>query len=179
MAPGVPIKPPGPYDTKLSPADEQAFAAWKAKNAPNDSGEDYDLRGFFKSGLGTDARGHATDQFKKPNHPTFSTFSQYHGADGNLGGQWINQGGQGYFVPSATNLKNQSFADLQGYFKKYEPDTILSRTAPVEQIRGTEAFNGQLPAMPLPPIPAALSNRLAVPAMVDPGPINRIQGQPR
>lgn len=125
----------GPYDTKLAPAEEQLFQTWKAKNAPNDSGEDYDLRGFYKSGLGVDARGHATDQFKKPNHPTFSTQSQYHGKDDNVGGEWLNHGGKSFFIPSATNLKNMPIADMQGYFSKYEPNTVLippASAAPVQ-----------------------------------------------
>ncbi len=120
----------GPYDTKLSPEDEQKFTLWKAKNAPNDSGEDYDLRGFFKSGQDLDARGHATDLFKKPNHPTFSNLSQYHGVDGHVGGEWINHGGKSFFLPSATNLKNQSMGELQDYFTKQEPGTVLLPGAP-------------------------------------------------
>lgn len=68
----------GPYDTKLSPPEETAFKIWKRQNAPNDTGEDYDLRGAFKSGLSADPQTqHWDDTFKKPNHPTFSNFSQY------------------------------------------------------------------------------------------------------
>lgn len=66
------------YDTKLSPAEETKFAAWKKQYAPNDSGDDYDLRGAFKAGLKPDAAtGHWPDTFKKPNHPTFSDESIY------------------------------------------------------------------------------------------------------
>ncbi len=126
VAPVLPAAPTlGPYDTKLAPDDEQKFTAWKAVNAPKDLGEDYDLRGLYKSGLGLDARGHATDQFKKPNHPTFSTLSQYHGKDDNVGGEWIDHGGKSFFLPSATNLKNQSVEDLQNYFNQQEPNTVL------------------------------------------------------
>jgi len=68
----------GAYETKLSPAEETAFQAWKQKNAPNDSGADYDLRGAFKAGVTADPQtGHWPDTFKKPNHPTFSNQSQY------------------------------------------------------------------------------------------------------
>lgn len=71
-------KQPSPYDTKLSADEETAFKAWKAQNAPNDSGADYDLRGAFKSSLTRDpASGHMLDTFKKPNHPTFSNESKY------------------------------------------------------------------------------------------------------
>jgi hypothetical protein len=66
------------YDTQLSPEEETQFKEWKAKYAPNDSGEDYDLRGAFKAGLTPDSQtGHFDDKFKKPNHPTFSVYSQY------------------------------------------------------------------------------------------------------
>ncbi len=147
-----PVSPQlGPYDTKLSPVEEQQFQAWKQKNAPNDSGEDYDLRGLFKAGQGTDARGHSTDQFKKPNHPTFSPQSQYHGVGGNVGGDWLDHSGQSYYLPSATNLQHRSAEDLQNYFTKYEPNTFL------------------LPPAPVAPIPAALSGGPGMPP-------NRVQG---
>lgn len=75
---GKPLPFDSKFNTQLSAQDERAFAAWKAKNAPSDSGDDYDLRGAFKSGLTPDATtGHWPDTFKKPNHPTFSDQSQY------------------------------------------------------------------------------------------------------
>jgi len=71
----------GPYDTKLPPAEEQKFQTWKAKNAPTDSGADYDLRGAYKAGLNPAANGHWPDTYKKPNHPTFSNESIYATSD--------------------------------------------------------------------------------------------------
>ncbi len=66
------------YNTQLSQPEESKFQDWKSKNAPNDSGEDYDLRGAYKAGLEPDAKTkHWDDRFKKPNHPTFSIYSQY------------------------------------------------------------------------------------------------------
>ena len=66
------------FNTKLTPAEENSFKAWKAKYAPKDSGEDYDLRGAFKAGLKPDPKtGHWPDTFKKPNEPTFSNESIY------------------------------------------------------------------------------------------------------
>lgn len=66
------------FNTQLSPEAEERFQKWKAKMAPHDTGEDYDLRGAFQAGLTPDVEnGHWSDQFKKPNHPTFSTESQY------------------------------------------------------------------------------------------------------
>lgn len=65
------------YETALNPQEEQQFQAWKSQNAPRDSGYDYDLRGAFKAGFKPGPNGHWDDRFKNPNHPTFSTFSQY------------------------------------------------------------------------------------------------------
>jgi hypothetical protein len=68
----------GQFNTQLSPMEEQNFTQWKAQYAPNDSGEDYDLRGAFKANLRPDPKtGHWPDTYKKPNHPTFSNESQY------------------------------------------------------------------------------------------------------
>ena len=66
------------YDTKLSSSEEKDFQKWKSKNAPNDSGVDYDLRGAYKEGLKRDpSNQHFSDKYKKPNHPTFSDQSKY------------------------------------------------------------------------------------------------------
>jgi hypothetical protein len=77
------------YDTKLSPNEEQDFQKWKAKNAPNDSGADYDLRGAYKEGLTRDpSNQHFSDKYKKPNHPTFSVESKYAKDAPEKAGRW-------------------------------------------------------------------------------------------
>lgn len=77
------------YNTRLSPSEEKDFAGWKAKNAPNDSGVDYDLRGAYKAHLEKDIKsGHWSDRFKKPNHPTFSDQSQYAKEAPEKAGHW-------------------------------------------------------------------------------------------
>lgn len=66
------------YDTPLDPAAEAAFQQWKAQHAPLDSGQDYDLRGAYQAGFTPDpTTAHWPDEFKKPNHPTFSDQSRY------------------------------------------------------------------------------------------------------
>ena len=65
------------YNTTLSADDEAKFQDWKKKNAPDDSGVDYDLRGAFKGGEQPAENGHWVDTYKKPNEPTFSDQSQY------------------------------------------------------------------------------------------------------
>ena len=62
---------PSKYETKLSPAEEKQFQTWKAKNAPNDSGQDYDLRGAFKAGVTPDP-----DNGHMPGTPTRSQITR-------------------------------------------------------------------------------------------------------
>ena len=80
---------PTDFDTQLSPFREKQFQSWKQQYAPNDSGQDYDLRGAFKAGLTPDATtGHWPDTFKKPNHQTFSDQSVYAKQFPQLAGSW-------------------------------------------------------------------------------------------
>lgn len=70
------------YDTPLNLKDELMFQVIKNNsNFKNDNGYDYDLRGFYKKygTLNSQAtNGHLTDEFKKPNHETFSSQSRYY-----------------------------------------------------------------------------------------------------
>lgn len=135
------------YNTPLSPAEEAAYQKWGVAQAETSAGGpdaaaalgghnpaqdtyDYDMRGFWKAANGNPSfadNGHAGDAFKKPNHPTFSTYSQYHGVDGNQGGTW--GGGQNgkpwTFTPSQTNLKNYPPDKLRAYFQDEEPGNTL------------------------------------------------------
>jgi hypothetical protein len=126
----------GRYNTPLSPADEAAYQAWGKQQAAaggrNSAADtyDYDMRGFWNAAQGNPQfadNGHAGDQFKKPNHPTFSTLSQYHGVDGNQGGAWGGgQNGQPWtFTPGATNMQFHDAGDLQQYFQQVEPGNQL------------------------------------------------------
>lgn len=132
------------YNTPIPSARQGEFNDWlvkqKAKTGrdPLHDRYDYDVNGFFLSGQGTDERGHATDQFKKPNHPTFSNESIYHGKDGNYGGRWITQAGKTFFEPGVTNLNHHTAPGLKSYFDMYEPDVTF------------------LPPPGKPPIPAGL-----------------------
>lgn len=90
------------YETALSPREESEFRAWKAKYAPHDSGDDYDLRGAFKAGVKPSARnGHWPDTFKKPNHETFSVESQYAKDRPDLAGHWE---GDVYVTPDGRRI---------------------------------------------------------------------------
>lgn len=86
------------YNTPLTAKEVIEFDKWKAKYAPNDSGDDYDLRGAFKMGL-KPKNGHWPDTFKKPNHPTFSNESVYANEDA---GKWNGE----KFIPKQKKLSD-------------------------------------------------------------------------
>jgi len=114
------------YNTPLSPAEEAQFQAWAKANGKGNDTYDYDLRGAWKSGAATSENGHLPDTYKKPNHPTFSDQSQYHGVDGVQGGTWGGGNGSPWtFTPSATNLQMMSAPALQRYFQEREPGNLL------------------------------------------------------
>lgn len=85
--------------------------------------QDYDLEGYFNSLNSTPIEGgHLPDDFKKPNHPTFSNQSKYHIPVIQQGGEW-NEEGQ--FTPSDLNLKNMRKDRLQQYFNQVEnPESL-------------------------------------------------------
>lgn len=105
----------------------------------------YDVQGFYKSTGGADLEKgkHMTDEFKKPNHPTFSDESIYHEPNGRdvsaedsstgeafhykaQGGHWDkNDEGKDTFTPGSANLKMYDTQGLIDYFKDNEPDSQL------------------------------------------------------
>lgn len=149
---------PGPYDTPIPPGMRSAYEAWlrresaKQRRDVSRDIEDYDVQGFFLGKETTDERGHGSDRYKKPNHPTFSTESQYHGQGGNTGGRWEQRDGRTAFVPSATNLSHWPFSELQRYFRQVEPDVMLADPDGVPVIPRTTAA----PPLPQPPLPPGL-----------------------
>jgi hypothetical protein len=70
-------------------------------------------------------------EFKKPNHPTFSDESIWHGSAGNEGGTWEEMPGSESgvsawrFKPGATNLEHHEPDALKGYFDKVEPGNTV------------------------------------------------------
>lgn len=113
------------YNSYLPPGEEAKFEKWAEATKRKADLADYDLRGWWKSGGNVAANGHMTDEFKKPNQPTFSTDSRYNGADGAQGGQWTQQGQQWKFVAGPTNLQTWGPERLQDYFARREPGAIL------------------------------------------------------
>ncbi len=113
------------YNTKLNPAQEALFQAWVAKSGKSGDLYDYDMRGQWQAGQSQKGDEHGTDTFKKPNHPTFSDQSQYHGVDGHVGGVWGGTDTAPTFTPSPTNLQMMPLPALQRYFQQREPDVQL------------------------------------------------------
>ena len=121
----------GGFDTPLSPDEQQGYQDWAKAGGKNpaDEEQDSDLRGLYKSGFQWDPSNpclHGPDTFKKPNHPTFSTESQYHGVNGEQGGSWsTNPDGSYNFTAGPSNLGYWGPQGLQKYFDKYEPGNKL------------------------------------------------------
>lgn len=132
------------YNTELTPDEERLFNQWLALESSSRGKDmtldmqDYDLKGYWKSlreallrgeSQAQDSRGHMTDKYKKPNHPTFSDGSQYNGADSPwgvplIGGHWSPDGKT--YEPSDTMLKYTHPVDfLKKYMKEVEPGTKL------------------------------------------------------
>jgi hypothetical protein len=114
------------YNTPLTPDQEAQFQQWAKQAGRQRDLFDYDLRGAWKADAQAAANGHLPDTWKKPNHPTFSSESQYNGVDGVEGGQWVDDGnGHWSFKASEGNVANMGAAELQAYFRQREPDAAL------------------------------------------------------
>lgn len=133
-------------DTVLTPEQEaEFFLQWKPQHAPRDSGYDYDHRGaYLADKAGTlppmDDRGHGTDTFKKPWHPTYSTGSGVPPLDGMTPGTWGQTAeGQPYFEAGSQNLQFQSPEELQRYFAEVEPGVALRLPPQLESAKALRA----------------------------------------
>lgn len=134
------------FNTKLDPQKEAAFQQWAQQQNRLGDLEDYDLRGFYNSNGEFANNGHGSDQFKKPNHPTFSDQSHYHMAPNPAGGNYVGgywnetPQGQTSFTPSREMLLGaQPLNFLQGYMQKVEPDVQLNldnRRSMINALRG-------------------------------------------
>jgi len=119
-----------PYDTQLSPEEENQFQAWARSVGRENDVQDYDLRGAWKASVRQSSNGHLPDTYKKPNHPTFSDESQY-STPQETGGKWVSDGKGGWvFWASPVNLKYNALTDLNSYFVRNEPGNAL--VAPIK-----------------------------------------------
>ncbi len=104
--------PPFVPSTQLSPDQETSYQAWKATLPQNlQSEDDYDLRGFYQKNptfSAADPAQHMTDEFKLPNHKTFSDESRYYNAQtAPYGGHWTREGNNDVFVPNDLSKKQK------------------------------------------------------------------------
>jgi hypothetical protein len=106
----------------LTPQGEQLYQQQTQGRQSND----YDLRGAWaQMGGGDLGGGHLTDEWKLPNHPTFSTQSRYQ-TPTQQGGSWAKlPGGAWAFVPSETNMQNIGSKGLTDYWDRVEPNNLL------------------------------------------------------
>jgi hypothetical protein len=124
------------YNTALSPKEEMQFREWAVGESKRQGRDilmdlaDYDVRGFWKDRQTVDSRGHGSDRFKKPNHPTFSQGSQYNGVEGMMGGRWdVTPDGKDEFFVGPSNMWSPE--DLKAYFNDVEPGVELIFGAPL------------------------------------------------
>ena len=100
------------------------------RQMPENNNEGYDMQAYlakygqpqapapYASAQGSGM--HLTDEFKMPNHKTFSSGSSYSAPD-MQGGQWQSGGKDRWnFQPSELNLQNRSSKDLADYFANEE-----------------------------------------------------------
>lgn len=114
------------YNSYLPKDKEELYELWlKAFPKEQQNTYDYDMIGAFIGGVQSGENNHLPDTYKKPNHPTFSVDSQYHGSNGRYGGRWIElTDGNWLFVPSQTNW-NLNGDWLEDYFKMAESKGFL------------------------------------------------------
>lgn len=110
------------FNTQLTPDQEAAFQQW----AGGRMGDlfDYDLRGAWQSNAQEAANGHLPDTWKKPNHPTFSSGSQYSTPD-TTGGEWAENGPAWEFRATPFNMQMTGGDRLQRYFDRVEQGNRL------------------------------------------------------
>ena len=128
------------YNTVLTGDEEKKFGEWKAgmeETGANLGMHDYDIQGAWKAGVKPDGNLHWADSFKKPNHPTFSSYSiyaeqqkpkDYVGTASEpmgrpAGGEWIDHkdnGSHWTFAPSEHVMNVRGPAQMLEYFNAHE-----------------------------------------------------------
>lgn len=109
------------FNTTLQPTEEMQFQGLlRERPSLGYDLEDYDVRGAYRTGEIAREGAHGTDRYKKPNHPTFSGESIYANEE-TPGGVW----GEGYYMPSRTQLRDRTMSGLLRYFQRNEPGVEL------------------------------------------------------
>jgi len=145
------------FNTSLTKKEQKEFSEWAAEESKR-QGRDimmdkgaYDVQGFWKSGdyKKTDENGHGSDKWKKPNHPTFSNQSNYHGVDGFYGGNWTEKSGYQPSKQSADmygpSYYNRIFAEEPGRREHLDASRFMSgvnRPSPLYYKNGGQSGPG-------------------------------------
>ena len=104
------------------PANDAEWDKWARENGS--LGPDYDYSKIGK----VDNRGHGSDKGKLPNHPTFSTGSEY--SEKGSPGKWLKtRDGRDYFEPS----KEQVAYFGREYYNRYSQDTGDNIFIPIQK----------------------------------------------
>jgi len=147
----------------------------------------YDMYGAYQAGLTPSENGHMSDEYKLPNHPTYSGESVYAQKPGAPpAGEWI-KGNNGLwsFKATDTNIKNAGGVDgLKRYFDRVESGTAL--TLPNGETYVGKSKNAPQPAnAPAVAQTATSAGKTATPALANeswpafpPGPKIKVQGPP-
>lgn len=105
--------------------DKLGGAGNSTDGVPHGESKDYDYPAAIKAGVKPDERGHWPDTYKLPTHITFSDESKFSDSK-HQGGHWEHiEGDHWTFAPGPENLKHHSIAELEQYFKEYEPESKL------------------------------------------------------
>ena len=110
------------YDTHLSPAQETRYRIAATLAGRINDTKNYDLRGaWLKDPQSITKSGHLSDEFKKPNHPTFSNESKY-STTTNPGGSWVPGKQKSWsFTPSPKQISRAGgLAPFKKYFNQNE-----------------------------------------------------------
>jgi site-specific DNA-cytosine methylase len=114
------------YNTPLKPEERDDYNAYKASLGERGNDQDYDLQGYWlkyvkgQPRLAKPAGEHFVDEFKKPNHPTFSDESVYHKTKDQYGyelqgGKWY--GDSAYLPPETIRQNPEKMAQLRKYLE--------------------------------------------------------------
>lgn len=107
----------------------------------------YDLEGYVnKYGIPDQSGGkHLTDEFKLPNHMTFSNESRYSTPE-QEGGQWRKEGNTWHFYASPFNVQTHGAQGLRDYVYNREPNVVLH--LPGEETGYARAIQRPMPSQP-------------------------------
>jgi len=121
-------------EAEAAPDNESDEGGGEAEENTNPGTADYDYDSWMAAGSPADERGHGPDTYKQPNHMTFSDESQLSGSGGNEGGKWEKLPGKGsvegqgepyMFTAGKTNLQHHTPQEMQRYFNRVEPNSVL------------------------------------------------------